>query len=317
MKKIISFALMLLTGVVMITSCSTDQDSNPIVSQPTIFILNTPVQSEQYISLENNSISLSWSQPDYGFNALVSYQVQVGVVNSQGEIQWDSKDVTDEDGNVTKEDEFLKGTYNECKAEIKGKEIAMAINDIEGLDKIENYVEKGFREIALRVRASIRDVLNEETANSAIFSNSVSFKNMKSYPIIKAPASIYIIGSCNGWLEPKSDNEEALAKWTLYETEIGSNIFTGTFTVPAGNLAFRFYTKLEGWGGTNSYGADIPDMNNVACSFNNGVFDFPTESEPDKKVVNGESNWEFANFAGGSLTFTLDMNEFTLRIVIN
>jgi len=40
MRKIFSFALMLLGGAALLTSCSEDRDSNPTLIQPEKFVLN-------------------------------------------------------------------------------------------------------------------------------------------------------------------------------------------------------------------------------------------------------------------------------------
>ena len=315
MKKIFSFALMLLAGITMI-SCSTDRDSNPTIKAPTTFTLNTPSHAEQYIQLEGNTVSLSWSQPDYNFNALATYQIQVGIVTDEG-IKWDKKDIVDDAGTkIGEEDEYLDDTFTECRADIKGSVIAMAINEIDGLQDISLWeglgLDKvGYREIAFRVRSSIRDVVNVEAVNSAIISNPVTYKHMESYPIVKKAASMYLVGNCSDWKEPNADNEAFYADWTLEETKIGSKIFSGTFTIPAGALTFRFYDALKGWDAAYSYGADEPDMNDVPCEFTDGVFDFEGVVHP------GQSNWSFGTCPGGSLTFTLDLNTNSLRIVIN
>ena len=73
MKKIISFAMMLLVSVTALTSCSDDRDSNPDIQKPTVFTLNTPAMSEQYIQLTaQNKVNLTWSQPNYGYNAFAT-----------------------------------------------------------------------------------------------------------------------------------------------------------------------------------------------------------------------------------------------------
>ena len=88
------------------------------------------------------------------------------------------------------------------------------------------------------------------------------------------------------------------------ETEIGSNVFVGTFDIPGGMLQFRFYTKLTGWDGGNSYGTQVDDAP-IVCNFDaDGKFTGP--------AVNGKGSWEFDDWAGGQLKMTVDMNKNTV-----
>ena len=65
MKKIFSNTVLLLAGVFALSSCEKDLDSNPTLVNPTTFTLNTPAVSSN-IELENtNSITLTWSQPQF------------------------------------------------------------------------------------------------------------------------------------------------------------------------------------------------------------------------------------------------------------
>ncbi len=317
MKKLSILATLMLSMILLI-SCDADRDSNPTIntnSSPTEFVLNTPVQSAQYVDLENNSIVLTWSQPNYGYNAITTYKVQVGLVQADGSIKWNEKAVTDEEGNVIgSEPEFVLSTYNTCKAEISGKNIAMEINEIDGLDAIDNYVDLGYREIAIRIHASINTTSTQEVQGTSIYSNPVTFKNMRSYAVIKAPATIYLIGSPNSWLAPEAKNEEALQEWALLETEIGNNIFQGTFEIEAGNIEFRFYSKLTGWDAGDSWGTQEDDSA-IEVGFDaDGVF--PNDEYDDGSIQKGKGKWLFKGFTGGKIQMTVDMNALTVKFVI-
>ena len=122
-KKILS---LLAAGLAFfgMTSCSDDNDSNPVLdTAPTTFVLNTPTMTDQYVELSaDNTVTLSWSQPDYGFAALATYFVQVGVQQADGSVTWC--------------DDYLETTYTQCIADLNGKEIAQAINQADGFRQI-------------------------------------------------------------------------------------------------------------------------------------------------------------------------------------
>ena len=296
MKKIFSFALMLMGIATALTSCSDDRDSNPTIGQPTKFVVNTSPVASQYIQLSaDNKVNLTWSQPNYGYNALATYQVQVGV-NNGGNITWNTKDGADK---------FLATTYTQCNADISGEEIAEAICEIDGVTDEESYVDLGFREIAFRVKSSIQDSKGNDVSGTVILSNEVVFEHMAAYCAIKSLGSVWIIGNCGGWTEPKAANAESLADWRIYETEIGSKIYNGTVEMPEGDLTFRIYTALTGWDGGNSLGHKEADES-TEVEFSGGVYS-------DQYVYPGKGSWTFLGFPGGLLEITLDMNQGTIK----
>lgn len=82
MKKF-SILAMLAMGLCFFTACEDDNDSNPIIQQPTTFVLNEPAYASSNIDLESSKeIRLTCSQPDYGYTAAVTYQVQLSLSNS-------------------------------------------------------------------------------------------------------------------------------------------------------------------------------------------------------------------------------------------
>ena len=112
---------MLLGTVALLTSCSTDNDSNPTIKSPTSFTINESPLADQYIQLSaGNRVNLTWSQPNYGYNAFATYRVQVGVVDN-GTVKWNEKDGAPK---------YLATPYTICNANINGEEIAEAICEI-------------------------------------------------------------------------------------------------------------------------------------------------------------------------------------------
>jgi len=80
MKKIFSYAMLLLIGTFAMTACDDDNDSNPTLTQPTEFVLNNPTTGSAAVDLSKSSaIDLAWSQPtpytDLGAPVVVTYYV--------------------------------------------------------------------------------------------------------------------------------------------------------------------------------------------------------------------------------------------------
>ena len=307
----------LLIGIAsLFTSCKDDREYNPTIQTPTEFKLNTPAMTNQYIQLaKNNTVNLTWSQPDYGYNAQATYSIQVGVVQADGSINWCEKEIKDADGNVTgKEPDYLSTTYTKCNADINAEEIAMAINQVDGIKELEDYQDLGFREIAFRVKSALYEALTDQVPGSEIISNHVTLKHMRSFATIKKAAVIYLIGSPNDWLAPIPSNAEDLKPSVLTETEIGNQVFEATFDIPAGDLQFRFYTYLNDWGTDDdplgSMGPQKPDQPINVEFDSNGEY-------TDSDLQPGKGTWKFAGFAGGSVTFTVDMNNNSVKFAVN
>ena len=287
-KKILS---LLAAGLAFfgMTSCSDDNDSNPVLdTAPTTFVLNTPTMTDQYVELSaDNTVTLSWSQPDYGFAALATYFVQVGVQQADGSVTWC--------------DDYLETTYTQCIADLNGKEIAQAINQADGFKSEEDYKDMGVRTIAFRVLSAILDGEGKPIDITKILSNTVLMKKMQSYKAIRAPKKMYLIGACGGWTEPSEANREALTSWVINETGVGTGIYQATFDIPAGQFQFRFYTALTGWDGGASIGSQEDDTE-IAITM--------TDDDYEGDVtVPGKGSWKIADWAGGSVQITVDMNK--------
>ncbi len=281
---------LLAAGIALLgmTSCSDDNDSNPVLNTaPTSFVLNTPTMSEQYIELsKDNTVTLSWTQPDYTFAALATYSIQVGVVGNDGNIQWCN--------------DKLESTYTTCYANVPGEEIAMAINAADGFQEEEDYQNLGVRSIAMRVHSAILDGENNDIPITQIASNTVIFKRMQSFKAIKAPKKMWIIGACGGWTEPSEGSRDALTDWLIVETGVGTGIYQGTYDIPAGNFQLRFYSALTGWDGGASIGSQEADANKD-ITLEGGVYDGDI-------TVPGKGNWHYSAWEGGQLRITVNLN---------
>lgn len=274
----------------LFAACDSDRDDNPTLGPnhtASEFVVNTPALADQYIQLSpTNYVNLTWTQPNYGVNTVVNYKIQVGLV----------------DGGTTKwSDSYLETGFTACNANISGEEIAKAICKIDGFTTEDDYRDMGFREIAMRVAANIQTTSSQLVEGTEIVSNAVSFKHMGAYCMIPTKGTLWVIGSCCGWPEPSQGNKQTLVDggWFIEETEIGSNIFKGVVEMPEGDLTFRFYAKLTGWDGGDSYGFQVDDVA-TEITLTNGVY--------SGKGMTGKGSWTINGFPGGKMQLTVDRN---------
>jgi len=79
MKKI-NILASLFIGAALLVSCSDDNNNNPILNAPNEFVLNEPAIGNSIYDLANAAgITLTWSQPNYGYTAAVQYYAQVSL----------------------------------------------------------------------------------------------------------------------------------------------------------------------------------------------------------------------------------------------
>ena len=290
-KYILSSMLFAAFGM-LFTSCDSDRDDNPTLGPnhtANTFVVNTSAVADQYIQLSpDNTVNLTWTQPNYGVNTVVNYSVEVGMNGT-----W----------------EPLETNYTSCNVQLSGEEIAKAICKLDGFKTEDDYVPMGFRQVDFRVTAKIQTTASDVVPGTTITSNVVSFNHMAAYCNIPTKGTLWVIGSCCGWPEPSAGNKETLVdgNWFIMETEIGSKIYKGTVTMPEGDLTFRFYGKLTGWDGGDSYGFQKDDTA-TEFAFTDGVF--------KNTIMKGKGSYAFPGFPGGVLELTVDLNKGTVQFVL-
>lgn len=290
-KYILSSMLFAAFGM-LFTSCDSDRDDNPTLGPnhtANTFVVNTSAVADQYIQLSpDNTVNLTWTQPNYGVNTVVNYSVEVGMNGT-----W----------------EPLETNYISCNVQLSGEEIAKAICKIDGFKTEDDYVPMGFRQVDFRVTAKIQTTASDVVPGTTITSNVVSFNHMAAYCNIPTKGTLWVIGSCCGWPEPSAGNKETLVdgNWFIMETEIGSKIYKGTVTMPEGDLTFRFYGKLTGWDGGDSYGFQKDDTA-TEFAFTDGVF--------KNTIMKGKGSYAFPGFPGGVLELTVDLDKGTVQFVL-
>ncbi|MDE5844689.1 MAG: SusE domain-containing protein [Muribaculaceae bacterium] len=285
MKKISMF-LACLTAIVGLSSCSQDRD--PVLQNPTKFVLNTPALQNQYYQLEEgNTIELTCSQPDYGYSAIVQYSVEVSLTENFAEYET-----------------VESSTPTQTRMVYKDEDVAMALCKLHGFDSDETYQDLPAEKVYFRAVAQLDGI-----EGTMIKSNVVSLNKVKFYFAVPQPGYIYLVGSPEGWSGPTEANAEHYAPWRLFEAEdaIGSKIYTGTFEIDE-NPTFRFYTALTGWD-DDSYGSQEPDNSmDFELVGNTGM----------ASMVKGKGSFHWINWTEkGQMKIVVDMsipNQYTVTV---
>lgn len=257
MKHIFKSALLLLMTVCLFAACDDDHDSNPTLTAPTEFRLNTPALENTPIDLANSSkIILTCSQPNYGFTASTQYTVQVATTP-------DMSDAVE-----------LAEASNSAKVEIDAASLASALTNI--------YVEKGKTEadFPMDVKAYFRLKANMVTSTGSpvegteILSNIVSLNKIHllfSLPPVTTPDHVYAIGKFCDW---KWDN-----CFDMVQVYDGTNIFWHLMYVDSEgfkiNTAKAWNNNEKGYSGVTISGDckdDIIDNGGNIASKNPGWY---------------------------------------------
>lgn len=293
MKKTAIFFAML-AGVLAVSSCK--QNTEPRLEPATEFVLNTPALATQYFNLEDegSTLSLDWSQPNWGVSLVASYNVQMSF----------SKDFTayEADGQSYAAVYDLPDTYTACNATISAEQVAVGMCSLRGIRTDADYTDEPARSVYFRVVASVPGVEGTE-----IISNVVEYTQLKGYCAVPSPGRVFLVGAPEGWKGPDAVNADHYAAWALSEDidAIGSKVYYGTFNIPAGSAMFRFYTALTGWD-NDSYGSQVDD-NALDFAFTNNEF--------QSKVVKGKGSFNFPDWTtDGVMDMTLNMKDMQIII---
>ena len=208
MKKIFSYALMMIATMVAFTSCESDQDSNPTLITPTEFTVNNPSVGDALVDLEKStSVQLTWSQPKFTtMNAPLSAQYQVQL-STTGNF---TKQYDDEaEDNSAADFIAIDETSTSCKVDVPTKDIAKCLQK---LTRWEENAVPAEQKVSVRIRAFVANASMETL--SEVCSNVVSFNAVPYYVELKdaVPTMWYLVGNMFGakWAGNKSIGEDAL-----------------------------------------------------------------------------------------------------------
>lgn len=290
MKK---FSIMFACLVAAFGFVACEDDKDPVYQAPTEFVLNTPATASQYHELyEGGTLTLTCSQPDYGFAAVTNYSVEVSLTSDFAEVN-----------------AFEPENATSATIVIPMKRVAQAINDLRGIKTITDYTPEDPRSIYIRAVTSLTGV-----ESSKIVSNGIELKNVRTYATVREPGMIYLVGVPSGWMEPAAGNMSMYVDggWVLKENEdeIDSKIYHGSFAIDPDAFIFRFYTDLTGWDGGASIGAQEVDQT-VEISA-----DLVGNTYSGKIVAPGKGSWQITGFPGGTVNMTVNMNDKTVYFEI-
>ncbi|MDE6521363.1 MAG: hypothetical protein K2L17_00960 [Muribaculaceae bacterium] len=215
-----------------LSSCQADKD--PVFTEATEFVLNTPPFADQLYQLAPNStLELTCSQPNYGMALAPAYEIQVSLLENFGAGQ-----PTPSEGEPPYYASVLTNNPHSAVIEIDEKNLAVAICELMGLNE-ENYLETPINVVPLYVRA-VASISNQPS--TVITSNTIVLKQVLTYFQAPAPEHdvLYTPGNSNGWNHANCQQLEA------YE----EGKYRGFVYL---NGEFKF-TNKDNWDGTN-YGS--------------------------------------------------------------
>ena len=193
MKTILkSSILMAAAGLVLLTGCKDDNESNPTIAQPSQFVLNEPVFFLMIRRPPRSTLALTWSQPTpyNNFNAPVvpTYTVQVSPTGNFNQVY--NADLEDNTGADFFE---LAETYTNGKnAEINTETLNRSLLELMGWNETTVPAKQ---QLALRVKSAIRDASYKEY--NVIYSNVVNINAIPYYVELKPadPEIWWLIGA--------------------------------------------------------------------------------------------------------------------------
>ncbi len=276
MKQYI-LAIIIILGSMTFAGCESDRDSNPIFEIPTEFKLNVPRYANSVYDLSDaESVLLTCSQPNYGYPATATYEVQVSV----------NEDFTD---SVT-----LQSTYRTTRLEVNAKEIAVALVPLLGVDNKEDFPTDPFP-VYFRVKSSIGTI----GESSEIFSNVIELPKVNSYFALddmKLPENIYLIGGLYNWdwaQAPAMIKVHSAPGRFWYLTYMGSG---------DDGYGIKFNTATA-WDGNQFATGDNVTINGAECT---------TDGDGNLKLA-GEAGWKLLQMTveieGRGYNYTLDVLE--------
>ncbi len=162
------------------TSCEEVSDENPVFKSPTEFVLDAPAYGEALELANADSITFTYSKPDYGFAAGVTYTLQLSTDNFQNE-------ETTQTYSTTSSSEELKiaaRDFNQLACNALGVEDAGSI-------------PSGAIDVQVRITACISVAAELSTVNSNV--ETINVVLFYEEPTLEQPSKMFMIGNFCGW----------------------------------------------------------------------------------------------------------------------
>ena len=218
-------------GALLMTSCDSDRDDNPILDLSNMtneFVLNTPAYAEQLTDLATSSnVNFTWSQPNYGMTLATTYAFQLSVDGTFNDA------VLDADGNEVTPATYadLSGSFRTVTGAISAAAINRAIISLENWED-ESDVPASMP-VFFRCKATLADA-----AVPAVYSNVVKINVVPSFKVTTSYEEfVYAIGDDSGW-----------AIVHPLRSAVEDDAFTGVYTGFAYlNAEFKFRSHEDSW----------------------------------------------------------------------
>ncbi|MBR5655690.1 MAG: SusE domain-containing protein [Prevotella sp.] len=218
-------------GALMITSCDSDREDNPILDTSNMtseFVLNTPAYAEQLTDLATSSnVNFTWSQPNYGMTLATVYAFQLSVDGTFTDA------VFDEEGNEITPASYvdLSGSFQTVSGSLSASAINRAIIALENWEE-ESQVPASML-VYFRCKATLAD-----NSIPAVYSNVVKINVVPSFKVTSSYEEfVYAIGDDSGW-----------ATVHPLRSAVEDDIFNGVYTGFAYlNAEFKFRSHEDSW----------------------------------------------------------------------
>lgn len=266
-------------GVCLFTACDEDNDSNPTVSNPTTFVLNTPAIANAVIDLANSGkINVTCSQPDYGFPASTDYSLEASL-------------------NADMSDAFeVVPAQNSATLSIDAASLAATITEkLQAKGKTEYDFPVNVK-VYLRAKAVQVTAYGDAVEGSEILSNIVELPQVLveySLPPVTTPEQIYVIGGFNEW---KWDTAPAMVP-----VHSAPNVFWRMVWID--DAGIKFNTE-KAWNG-NELGYDKVVIG--------GDLAGEIQKNDDGNIKSTKPGWYLViattSVAGGKVVYNIDFNK--------
>ncbi len=303
---VLAFAGLSLTG------CEDNTDPKAQIPAENQKFLNTPALAHQtYVLNQTEGVEFTCSQPDFGGLATnPTYAVQVSLSPGFNSVpaQWLYT------GSKSTPQNFIElpSTYTNTRFTVPAKEIADAVNGCRGYNDISQLSSPDYSDyegpLYVRLMAYFPSASEDVQNLYRTYSEPVKLDCVIGYPTVRQPGFIYLVGAPEGWAGPDEANATHYEPWMLYEADdqIGTQIYYGTFDIPAGKFQFRFYKALTGWDGGDSMGSQSDDSP-VDIEFDsdglfNGVVSIP-----------GKGSWQVPDWPGGKVSMVVNTKAKTVK----